>query len=58
MRFHDRPGGTCEVVYTYAISLRPRWIAALLDPVAGLLFARETRLRFSAMARYLATTCH
>lgn len=56
LRFYDRRGGTCELVYTYAISARPRWLAPLLDPLAGKLFARETRLRFGAMARYLTST--
>lgn len=55
MRFHDREDGTCDVVYTYAIGLRPAYLGALLNPLAGKLFARETRLRFGAMARYLAT---
>jgi hypothetical protein len=55
MRFHDRDDGTCELVYTYAIALRPAWIGSLVNPLAGKLFARETRLRFAAMARYLAS---
>jgi hypothetical protein len=53
MRFRDRGDGGCDLTYTYAIKLRPPWIGALLDPLAGLLFARETRRRFQAMARYL-----
>lgn len=56
MRFYDRPDGTCDLVYTYAISLRPCWLAAVLDPLACRLFARETRLRFGAMACYLASS--
>jgi len=56
MRFYDRPEGTCDLVYTYAISLRPQWLARSLDPLGGKLFARETRRRFAAMARYLAMT--
>jgi hypothetical protein len=53
MRFRDRDDGTCELVYTYSIKLRPAWLGRLLDPLAGKLFARETRLRFAAMAEYL-----
>lgn len=53
MRFFDREDGHCTLIYTYAIRLRPRWLGLLLDPLAGLLFAWETRRRFAAMARYL-----
>ena len=53
LRFRDLDGGRCELVYTYSIRLRPAWVGRLLDRVAGFLFARETRLRFAAMARYL-----
>jgi len=52
MRFRDREGG-CELTYTYSIKLRPAWIGTVFDRVAGALFARETRKRFGAMARYL-----
>ena len=38
---------------TFTLHLRPRWLGLLLDPLAGLLFAWETRRRFGAMARYL-----
>jgi hypothetical protein len=53
MRFRDRADGRCDLIYSYGIKLRPRWIGALLDPLAGLLFAWETRRRFKAMAGYL-----
>ena|SRR5215510_14274379 len=53
MRFSDRGDGGCDLVYTYSVKLRPAWVGKLLDGVAGRLFARETRLRFAAMARYL-----
>jgi hypothetical protein len=56
MRFRDREDGGCELIYTYSIKLRPAWIGKLLDPLAGKLFARETRLRFAAMAEYLRIT--
>ena len=54
MRFRDRGDGGSDLTYTYTLRLRPRWVGAVLDPLAGLLFARETRRRFSAMARFLA----
>ena len=53
MRFFDRADGQCDLVYTYAIKMRPRWASALLDPLGSVLFAWETRRRFAAMARYL-----
>ena len=56
MRFFDRDDGLCTLVYTYSIKLRPRWLGLLLDPVASVLFAWETRRRFAAMACYLRRT--
>lgn len=53
MRFKERPDGATDLTYTYSIRLRPRWIGVLLDWLAGLLFAWETRRRFAAMADYL-----
>lgn len=53
MRFFDRDGGRCDLVYTYTIKLRPRWLGVLLNPIASMLFAWETGRRFKAMARYL-----
>jgi len=55
MRFRDLDVGSCELVYTYAIRLRPWWLAALFGWVGKLLFAWETRRRFKAMATYLAS---
>lgn len=56
LRFKDRDDGGCDLIYTYSIKLRPRWMGGLLDPVAGMLFARETRRRFAAMAAYLRSS--
>jgi hypothetical protein len=53
MRFHDRPDGGSDLIYTYSIKLRPRWIGTLFDWLGGWLFAWETRRRFGAMADYL-----
>ena len=53
MRFRDREDGRCDLVYTYSIRLRPRWLGKLFDRLGGVLFAWETRRRFGAMARYL-----
>jgi hypothetical protein len=53
MRFKDRDDGGSDLIYTYSIRLRPRWVGVLLDWLAGLMFAWETRRRFAAMASYL-----
>ena len=53
MRFRDRDDGGSDLTYAYSIKLRPKWVGAMLDPVAGYLFAWETSRRFAAMARYL-----
>jgi hypothetical protein len=53
MRFRDREDGGSDLIYTYSIKLRSKWLGALFDPVVGFLFAWETRRRFKAMARYL-----
>ena len=54
MRFRDRADGGSDLTYTYSIKLRPKWVGAMLDPLAGFLFAWETKRRFAAMARFLA----
>jgi hypothetical protein len=56
LRFRDRGDGTCELIYTYALQLRPPWVAALFGWLGNALFAWETRRRFGAMARFLART--
>jgi hypothetical protein len=53
MRFENRDDGGSDMTYTFTLHLRPRWLGKLLDPVAGILFAWESRRRFGAMARYL-----
>lgn len=53
MHHNDLSDGTSELIYQYSIRLRPTWLGKLLDPLASVLFAYETRRRFAAMARYL-----
>ena len=53
MRFQDRDDGGSDLIYTFSIKLRPRYIGTLFDPLAAFLFAWETRRRFKAMALYL-----
>jgi len=53
MSHRDRPDGMSDLIYTFTIKLRPRWLSWLFDPIAARVFERETRLRFAAMASYL-----
>jgi hypothetical protein len=53
MHFRDVKPSECELVYTYSVKLRPKWLGKLFDPIAGWLFARETKRRFEAMSHYL-----
>lgn len=46
-----------EILYTYSIRLRPRWLGTVFDPLASLLYRWETRRRFAAMSAYLAAQC-
>jgi hypothetical protein len=53
MRFADRGDGTCNLIYTYAIQLRPGWLETVFGWLGNKLFAWETRRRFNAMAAFL-----
>ncbi|MGH8631815.1 MAG: hypothetical protein ACREU7_13765 [Burkholderiales bacterium] len=57
MRFRDREDGGSDLIYTYSIKLRPKWLGVLFDPIAGVIFAWETRRRFNAMSRFLQKQC-
>ena len=46
---------TIELVYTFSVQLRPRWLGRMLDPVVNRIFEWETRNRFAAMEAYLRT---
>jgi hypothetical protein len=46
------PGQT-RVTYRFNLSARPRWLRSLLDPILFAVFARETRLRLSALKSFL-----
>jgi hypothetical protein len=56
LRFRDRGDDTCDLIYTYALQLRPPWAAVVFGWLGNALFAWETRRRFGAMARFLART--
>ncbi len=53
MRHRDLGDNTSELIYTFNVRLRPRWIGRFLDPLANRVFEYETRQRFTAMAEYL-----
>jgi hypothetical protein len=53
MHFIDTGIDDCVMTYTFTLHIRPRWLGRIVDPIAGMLFQRETRRRFSAMRRYL-----
>lgn len=42
-----------EVVYTLTFTCRPRWLAPVIEPIAGVAFRWETRRRLKALAAYL-----
>ncbi|UZE26925.1 hypothetical protein [Pseudomonas asplenii] len=53
MRHRDLGNQTSELIYTFNVQLRPRWLGWLLDPLVQRIFEYETRQRFAAMAGYL-----
>lgn len=55
MQHRDLDDGTSELTYTFSVRLRPRWLGWLLNPLVNALFEFETRRRFAAMAKYLAS---
>ncbi len=54
MRHRDIEAGRSELIYSFSLTLRPRWLGVLLDPLANRLFAWEARRRFAALAVFLA----
>ncbi len=54
MRHRDFDDGTSELIYTFTLKLRPRWLGYFLNSLANELFEIETRSRFRAMAIFLA----
>jgi hypothetical protein len=53
MRHRDLHEGKSELVYTFSLRLRPRWIGWFVDAWANRLFAHATRKRFEALADHL-----
>jgi hypothetical protein len=48
-RFDEVAPGVTRVSFRYHIEARPRWLAWLLTPVLGWVFARDTRRRLAAL---------
>ena len=53
LRHDPVDGGLTRVTYRFHCSTRPRWLRALLDPVAAALFLREVRQRLLRLKRHL-----
>jgi hypothetical protein len=45
--------GTTRVTYRFNFSTRPRWLRAIVHPVAAALFMREVRGRLEALKRHV-----
>jgi hypothetical protein len=48
-RFEEAGPGRTRVGFRYSLKTRPRWLAWLLEPVVGWVFARDTRGRLRAL---------
>ena len=53
MRHRDIDLRSSELVYTFNVQLRHRWLGRMLDPLVNRIFEWETRNRFAAMKAYL-----
>lgn len=53
MRHRDIDAASSELIYTFTLRLRPKWLGRVLDHLVNRLFEWETRNRFAAMAVYL-----
>ncbi|MEQ4185422.1 hypothetical protein [Pseudomonas amygdali] len=53
VRHRDIDAASSELIYTFTLRLRPKWLGRVLDPLVNRLFEWETRNRFAAMAVYL-----
>jgi hypothetical protein len=50
IRHEDLSGGRSRATYTMTFRCRPAWAAPVVEPVARIAFARETRRRLRALA--------
>jgi hypothetical protein len=50
-RFREETEGRTRVHFRYYLRARPRWSAALVTPVIGFVFGRDTKRRLAALKR-------
>jgi ribosome-associated toxin RatA of RatAB toxin-antitoxin module len=50
-RFAEGGAGATHVTFRYHFKARPWWLASLIEPVLGVLFGRDARLRLDALRR-------
>ena len=50
-RFDEAGAGATRVTFRYHFKARPRWLRRLIDPLLGVLFRRDARLRLDALKR-------
>jgi hypothetical protein len=53
MRHRDLDDHRSELIYSFTVRIRPRWLGWFLDPLVNRIFEYETRQRFASMAEYL-----
>ncbi len=53
LRQEDIGSGLTRVTYRFNFSTRPRWLRAIADPIASVLFRREVRQRLEALKSFL-----
>ncbi|MFV3305378.1 SRPBCC family protein [Pseudomonas sp. NY15181] len=53
LQHHDLDAGCSELLYSFDLSVRPRWLGRWVDASVAKLFERATRRRFAALASYL-----
>ena len=53
LRQEDIGRGFTRVTYRFNFSTRPRWLRAIVGPVASVFFRREVRQRLKALKRHL-----
>lgn len=54
IRHEPLPGGRSRATYTMTFRCKPSWAAGVLEPLARMLFRRETRRRLAALAEALS----
>ncbi|PQV47496.1 polyketide cyclase/dehydrase/lipid transport protein [Paraburkholderia sp. BL21I4N1] len=53
IRHRERDDGTSDLIYTFKLSLRPRWIHWLCADRVTTIFEKETQQRFESLAAFL-----